>query len=173
MMSAMDHLHFESVGVEDLGNIAQAMEAEDLAGLGDSAASGMIDSLGDALEDLDSDKLVGLAESIEADTAATLDTEQIEKMVSNIDVEAISEIDTDVMGGMMAGLSEEGITNLTVEHQEAVLESTGADLLDTGGLDFSDVTVTETTFADATAGVDETTPVEEAQEVFSSSNLFG
>ena len=73
----------------------------------------------------------------------------------------------------MAGLSEEGITNLTVEHQEAVLESTGSDLLDTGGQDFSDVAVTETTFSDGSAAVDETIPVEEAEEVFSSSDLFG
>ena len=149
------------------------MGAENLAGLGDSAASGMVDFLGDTLEELNSDELVGLTKSIEADTAATLEPEQIEKLVSNVDVEAISEIATDVMGGMMAGLSEEGITNLTVEHQEAVLENTGADLLDTGGQDFSDVTVTETTFSDGSAAVDETTPVEEAQEVFSSSNLFG
>ena len=93
-------------------------------------------------------------------------------MVSHMETSAITEVGGAVVSGMMAAMSGENIDSLAADHQSAVLDSIGADLMGSNGAGFEAIESAGTNF-DQMAPTDEAAPSgQAATEAFSVGDLF-
>ena len=171
---AMAKENFQAIGADQVMEMAAVMHQQNLASIGDAAAVGIIEPLsGEQLGTLESDQLVGITSSLDPTGAHKLGAEQILSIVSNMDAFAISYVDGSIVSAMMDGLSSKNIAAMGINHQGAVLETMGADLLDSRGSGFDNVVAVATTFDQVITSVAaEGTQASTDLNFFSSSDLF-
>ena len=93
-------------------------------------------------------------------------------MVSHMETSAITEVGGAVVSGMMAAMSGENIDSLAADHQSAVLDSIGADLMGSNGVGFDAIEPAGASF-EQMSPTDEAAPSDPAAtEAFSVGDLF-
>ena len=132
---------------EDIGSIIENLDFESHGGLLSDFSFGALDTVGAAsLGDLDLSDLVGLTNSTGGDDIFNLEGDSLFALADTLLAGGdLDMVDANALGGVFAGLDFDAISDVLDDVADAalVLDTLGANLFDSGGLDF-DVIATGT-----------------------------
>ena len=135
------------------------------ADLGNFALGAFDNFTADDVSDTASDDLVGMVNAAAGNIVGVVE-ENLDAVVTSVGAAGIADIDVTALSGISAGLSSETLGGYDAELQNSILDTLEADLFDSDGLGFEDITGEATAF-DQIADIVDTATVG-GEEVFTS-----
>ena len=147
MVNSLDAGQFQTLGADQVGQIASFLEGDLLAGLANEAAVGMGSAMSaDQFGQMNSAQVFGLTTAINATGIGNLGGEVLEVIAESLEVSDISSMDNELAGGIFGGVSDQAIQSFDLDRLEATLDALNADFFNAGGAGFDSITGGGTTF---------------------------
>ena len=129
---------------DQLGDIVANVDWEG-ADLGNFALGTFNNFTPGDVDDTALDDLIGMVNAASGNIVDVVE-DNLDAVVTSAGVEGIADIDVAALSGISAGLSVETLVGYADELQNSILDTLGADLLDSDGAGFGDITGGDTAF---------------------------
>ena len=147
LVNNLDVDQFQTLGADQVGQIANALGGDLLAGLGNEAAVGMGSAMtAEQFGELNSGQVFGLTTAIDATGIGNLGGEVLEVIAENLSLNDIAALNEGLAEGVFGGVSDQAIGEFDAARVEAALDALGAGFFDAGAAGFDSIAGGDTAF---------------------------